>query len=380
MYLNDEMYDVIDIDEAIKQKQDLIAQAKALSEEESADSIKAAGRLRRRWRRIPYWESAYEDQLADEFESYLNVIYGRRHLVAEENAKAKKELIEEVKGLDMNKPFSAMDKALERWKAIGSAGTRDADDALWKEFAAARKAFYDMKHAHMDELKVHFDEAKEIKTKLIEEVKELLVEPNFYEASKKFEEIFDRWKAAGFSGNRETEDALWSEFSTLRHDFYKKRSEFFSEVRAKQKEAYAKKKELLEEARAILDKGENSREDTQAMKDINQRWREAGSCGREREDRLWKEYRQVMDAYFDGVRGQREERQARFQDKLNEVKARKTEQILSLRRQIDHLREEAQETLSERAAQDINDEIADKEDFIKEIEAEIADIESKING
>ena len=84
MYLDDEM-NVIDIDEAIAQKKELIEKAKELSESETGDVSRECARLRRRWRRIPYWESAYEDQLANEFDGYMNTVYSRRHLVTAAN-------------------------------------------------------------------------------------------------------------------------------------------------------------------------------------------------------------------------------------------------------------------------------------------------------
>ena len=170
---------------------------------------------------------------------------------------------------------------------------------------------------------------------------------------------------------------MWAEFNEFRRDFFRRRAEFFSEVHARQKEAYQGKKALVEEAREILDRADNTREDTQRMKDLNARWRELGSCGKDREDKIWKEFRQIMDSYFEGLRGDRQERQARQKEHLSDLRTRKLEQIASQRRQIEHLRQEALETLSEREANEIEEEIADKEEFIKELEAQIADLDAK---
>ncbi len=376
MYLNDEMYDVIDIDEAIRQKQELITKAKELSEQETGDLIKAAARLRKKWRRIPYWESAYEDQLAQEFDEYLGVVYSRRHLVSEANAEAKRALITEVKGYDQDVPGTMLADSLERWKKIGSAG-HETDDELWKEFAEARHAFLEKKRVYWNERREHYDEAKAIKERVVEDAKALVDEENFRKANTRFEELLQEWKDAGYSGDREYEKKLWTEFSEARRAFNKKRGAYYSELHARQKEAHAAKTALIEEARAILENGSFSREDTEKMKEFNQKWRSIGSCGRDKEDAVWKEFRGVMDEYFGVIRGNREERQARYQEHLGDLRSRKLDQIASQKRQIEHLRQEAMETLSEREANEINEEIADKEEYIAELEKEIAELEEK---
>ncbi len=377
MSLNDEMYDVIDIDEAIAQKQELIARAKELTEDgATGDLLKACTRLRRKWRRIPYWESAYEDQLAQEFDEHINVVYSRRHLVMQNNLEAKKALITEVQNLEASKPVRIMDETMERWKGIGSAG-RDADEELWHEFTTARRAFFERKRTYWNEMKDHFEEAKEIKQKLIEDAKAIVANADYYHDGGRFDELLTEWKAAGFTGDREVEDALWEEFSTIRRQYHKDRSAFFGEVHAKRKEAYAIKKQLLADARAILESGEVSYENTQAMRDISLKWKEAGSCGKDKEDRLWKEYREIMDGYYGRLRGVQEERQARHQEYLADRKANIQSQIASQKRQIERLRQEAAETLSEAMANEIADEIADKEDYIAELEEEIAKIDDK---
>ena len=377
MSLNDEMYGVIDIDEAIAQKQELIASAKELTEDgATGDLLKACTRLRRKWRRIPYWESAYEDQLAQEFDDYINTVYNRRHLVLENNKEAKKALIAEVQALAPNKPVRAMDETMERWKKIGSAG-RQTDEELWQEFTSARRNFFERKRVYWNEMKDHFEEAKVIKKKLIEDAKAIVTNADYYHDGARFDELLTEWKAAGFTGDKAEEDALWEEFSAARKQYHKDRSTFFGEVHAKRKEAYVLKKQLLDEARAIVDSGSTSQENTQAMRDISQKWREAGSCGKEREDRLWKEYREVMDAYYGRLREIREERHARHLEYLAERKANLQSQVASQRRQIEHLRQEAAETLSEAMANEINEEIADKEAYIVELEEEIAKLDEK---
>ena len=65
----DEMNEVRDFDEDIKDRKALIEEAKQLDlSKEWNEVASAVMSLKKRWKRIYYWESAYEDELADEFD------------------------------------------------------------------------------------------------------------------------------------------------------------------------------------------------------------------------------------------------------------------------------------------------------------------------
>ncbi len=92
--------------------------------------------LKRRWKRISYWESVYEDQLEETFEKAIDQLYAKRSEVFE-NAKAvKEELIEKARQLgeaeNWNQATEEMNELMRQWKAAGSAGKED--DALWESF------------------------------------------------------------------------------------------------------------------------------------------------------------------------------------------------------------------------------------------------------
>ena len=68
---NDNLYLVSDMDEDIKKRKELIEEAKNINADKNWNEIcRQISDLRRKWRRISSWESAYEDSLNEEFESY----------------------------------------------------------------------------------------------------------------------------------------------------------------------------------------------------------------------------------------------------------------------------------------------------------------------
>ena len=80
--MNDELYEVEDMDADISLKEELVEEAKNFAESSNwNETQRELSNLKRRWKRIHYWESDYEDQLRDEFESALDAVYAKRNEV-----------------------------------------------------------------------------------------------------------------------------------------------------------------------------------------------------------------------------------------------------------------------------------------------------------
>ena len=64
---NDDMLEVNDFDDDIRRREELIEEAKNITATEDWNEVmRQVNDLRKRWRRIPSWESAYEEKLTEE--------------------------------------------------------------------------------------------------------------------------------------------------------------------------------------------------------------------------------------------------------------------------------------------------------------------------
>lgn len=379
--MNDEIMEFDDMDEDIKKKQALIEEVKVLVEnDDTPEALRQVNQLKRRWNRIHYWESDYEDGLRDTFEEYVDSIYAKRNEIYKNAEDAKKALIQKAKELseaaDLNQATPEMNGLMDEWKAAGSAG-KNTDDALWEEFQATRQVFYDRKHDEWQAQNERFEKARSTKEALIEKANALKDSKDWNKTSNAFKELMDEWKAAGSAG-RKFEDSLWKEFNGARQEFYSARQEFYQEVQKNQQENYDEKKKLVEEAQSILDTNDFSRANTERMKSLSQDWKQIGYCGKEKDDKIWKEFRAVMDVYFDNLKKNNEQRHADWVARMEEAKARKFDMIANQRRYINRLEDELGGLISQARAEDLKDQIADKEDFIAQLEGEIEDINQKI--
>lgn len=188
----------------------------------------------------------------------------------------------------------------------------------------------------------------------------------------------DEWKAVGSAG-REYEDSLWEKFNNSRQKFYERRNEHYEELHEVQNGRYEQKQQLVAKAKEIADAKQYTREDTKAMKDLGVQWKQIGSCGKDHEDQIWKEFRSVMDAYFDGLKEWNEQKHAQWHQRMVEARTRKQELIQNQKRQIQRMKEEMVGLLGQRAIDDMQDRIEEKEDFIAQLEAEVEDIDKTLS-
>lgn len=370
-----------DMEADIEKKETLVEESRKVAEiEDFNEALQIANDLKKRWKKIPFGESLAEEGLRDEFEANLEKVFAKQKEATQKIIDAKEALIKEAEKTSLSDDFKnatqKMTELMDAWKASGNAG-KQTDDQLWDRFNAARQKFYDRKHENWEKLNAQFAEAKKVKEELIVRAKELQDSEEWQKTGKKFKELMDAWKAAGNAG-REHDDNLWNEFNEARQNFYSRRNAFYDELHVQYDEKLAKKQELVKEAKAIASLEEYTREQTEMMKDLNKKWKEIGFCGKEKEDTIWAEFRGIMDEYFDGLKQASEKRRDQWRARMEEAKQYKLEQIENQKRQIKRLEDNMNGLVSEGEVKDLQDQVADKEEFIKELEAQITDIESKL--
>lgn len=301
---NDEMFEEQDLGADINAKEALIQEAESLKDEENwNEANRKANQLKKRWRKIPFYESLQEEDLRERFEKALDVVYEKRN-------------------------------------------------ELYKK-------------------------AQEVKSDLVKQAKELSVSTEWNKTTQKLNDLMDQWKQAGNAG-KEYEQALWNDFNAARQVFYDRRNAFYEDLHKKQDINYEQKMALVNQAKQIVNTNEFTKENTETMKELSNEWKKIGSCGKEKENTIWKEFRGVNDQYFDGLTKFNEQKHLDWVKRMTETRDYKKSQIENQKRQIARLQEDTMGLVSEEQIRSIEAQIADKEDFIKKLEDEVADIDKKI--
>ncbi len=378
----DEMEEVRDLDEDIRRREALIEEAKSLDlDQDWSTAAPAVLKLRKKWRQIPYWESAYEDKLAEEFDAVIDTFYAKRKEGLESIQKIKQDLIRQAEKLaesnDFNRAAEEMNELMSQWKAAGSAG-KQTDDQLWEAFSRARQTFFDRRHQNWEERQAKNANSRQIKQQLIQQAEALADSEEWNKTSEKLRKMMEEWKAAGFSG-KQTDDQLWEAFNQARQKFYDRRAQAYDRIHAEQEEKAAKKQALVDQAVAIAEKEEYSKENTELMKQLNRSWKEIGFCGKEKEDQLWASFRTAADRYFDGLKEWNDRRHTEWLQRMQENRSRKMDLIQKQQRQLRWMENEIKTLLSQSAVDDMEEQIEDKKKFIQQLEEELAELDRRIS-
>ena len=155
----------------------LIEEAESLKDETNwNEANRKANQLKKRWRKIPFYESLQEEDLKERFEKALDVVYEMRNEVFKKSQEIKTNLIQQAKDLSLseewNKTTQKLNDLMDEWKKAGNAG--DKDDELWKQFNEARQVFYDRKRKNWEEMNKKFPFIRSVLEVTVTEAKQLL--------------------------------------------------------------------------------------------------------------------------------------------------------------------------------------------------------------
>ncbi len=379
---NREMFnEVIDQEEDINLRRELIEEVKKIPSDADWNTISSAiQNLKRRWKRINYWESALEDSLEEEFEAAIEVFYGKRNEVIANSKALKEELIARAEKVaqtnNFNQGKNEMNELLNQWKAAGNCG-KETDDALWEKFNAARQVFFDRQHDYWQARQEKSMNAKTAKEELIKKAEELKNSTDWKKTADAYNELLNQWKAAGFAG-KDQDDALWNRFNEARQAFYDARSAHYDAQRAENAKRQEAKEELIKAAQAIADEKFYSRENSDKMKNLNAEWKKIGFAGKGKEDELWAQFRAAADSYFEGLKQYNQSRHDQWMIRMQDSRNRKMDMIQKEKRHLKRMEQDLSTILSQSAYDAMKEDIEDQKEFIAELEAELAELEKKI--
>ena len=289
-------------------KQEFIALAKELLEEENLDNRSQDLQLLRR--EFKYIANRDEENYLDQEETN-KVIAVYNELVKKEPKllvspyDEKKAIIEKARKLLDKKEIIAANRELDRlsdeFRKAGRANTKEQDDELWNEFRQVKDEFYAKKRAFFEELDKANAEKKAKKENIIERAKELVnnVE-NIREANAQMDALRKEWKEVGYSGKGD--EYLWKDFAKVMDEFQEKKKERHGEMLKLFEERAAKKEKLIKKARILLANSEFTDEEIEKVKALRGEYKAVGFAGKDKDDDLYQRFNEVIQKYFEEMK------------------------------------------------------------------------------
>jgi len=288
-------------------KQELIALAKELLQEENLDNRNQDLQLLRREYKYLVGrdeETYFEQEETNKFIALFNELAKREPKLLSSPLEEKKNIIALARNLLDKKEILAanreLDKLSQDFKKAGRCGTKEQDDELWEEFRQVKDEFYAKKKAYFEELDKSNEEKRAKKEDIINRAKDVCELDNIREANEKMDALRREWKEVGYSGKGD--DYLWKDFAKVMDEFQEKKKERRSEMLKVFEERAEKKEELIKAAKVLLANSEFTDEEIEKVKALRNEYKSIGFAGKEKDDDLYQRFNEIIKKYFDEMK------------------------------------------------------------------------------
>lgn len=206
------------------------------------------------------------------------------------------QLISEVYNLMNSFDNERIEFIKKEWQSLSEEGI---DPALEARFQEALKK-YEVRFENIST-------AQETKKELIREAESLKDSTSWAKTTETMHRLQEQWREAGFAG-QDVDQELWERFSAAKNHFFNRRSDNYKQMKQNHESSAALKETLIAEAESLKDSTEwKATSDT--MRDLMERWKEAGFAGRDVDQVLWERFNAARQTFyenqkvhFDGLR------------------------------------------------------------------------------
>jgi hypothetical protein len=277
--------------------------------------------IQQKWNAIgPIPKAKYNDTWrtyhhhVERFYDLLHISNDLRDLDFKHNLEEKQKLIVRAQELDklddVNEAFNELQVLHKLWKEEVGPVSREYRDEVWELFSAATKKIHDKRHEMFKELKSKYEDNVDKKLAIVKEIENINFAKNKTKADwqksiKELEELRNKFFSVG-QVPKSKSDKIWAVFKEATRKFNSEKNSFFKEVKKDHLENLNKKKLLIEQAVALKDSTDWDSA-TEVMKKIQADWKKIGHVPRKYSDKLWKEFKDACNHYFDRLREVKDE-------------------------------------------------------------------------
>ena len=310
------------LNENLKNKLALIEELKHLIDHaEGATMYKNFKAIQEKWREIgPIPRAKYNDTWrtyehhVERFYDLLHLSNDLRDLDFKHNYEEKLALVVKAEELaeleDINLAFNELQNLHKLWKEeVGPVG-REHREEVWERFSAATKKVHDKRHEFFKDLKSKFDDNVDEKLAVISSIDSIDTSKNknrsdWQKSIKELEALRNKFFSIG-QVPRAKSNEIWTKFKESTRKFNVEKNNYFKNLKTEQLDNLNAKKLLIKRAEELKD-SEDWDVATDIMKKIQSDWKQIGHVPRKYSDKLWKEFKDACNHYFDRLHAQQDE-------------------------------------------------------------------------
>ncbi len=290
-------------------------------QENIKDTLKHFNELREEWRSIgPIPRDKYNHVWnnyhfhVENFYDYLHLDREARDLDFKHNLEQKQKIIARVEELvneeDVTKAFRELQDLHRLWKEEIGPVDREHREEIWNQFSALTKQMHDKRESLFVGQREKENANLEKKKAIIAEIEalanvEVTAHSQWQAYIEKVEALRNSFFAAGKVPSEVNEDT-WAEFKTAVRNFNSHKNAFYKDIKKEQNDNLNKKLALVEKAKA-MSTSDDFAVTTPLMKQIQEDWKQIGHVPRKYSDKVWKEFKDACNHYFDRMKATRNE-------------------------------------------------------------------------
>lgn len=201
---------------------------------------------------------------------------------------------------DIISAFRKLQQLHQEFREIGPVAN-DLREQIWTRFKDASTVINKRHQDFFETRKAQEEENLAKKTAICEEIEgfvldELKTFAEWNSLSDKITALQAEWKTIGFAPQK-MNTKIFERFRTACDNFFTRKSEYFQSVRDNLNQNYALKLELVEKAEALKD-STAWKETTDALVDLQKKWKEIGTVPKKYSDQIWTRFNAACDAFF----------------------------------------------------------------------------------
>ena len=285
------------------------------------DTLKHFNDLRERWKNagpIPkdkynhVWNNFHFH--VENFYDYLHLDREARDLDFKHNLEQKQKIVarveELVKEADINKAFRELQDLHRIWKEDIGPVSREHRDEIWNKFSDLTKQMHDKREVLFENQRGTELENLEKKKEIIAKIEVLATEKvNAHAQWLSQIEKVEALRTAFFSAGKVPSDVneeTWASFKTAVRNFNSFKNSFYKDIKKDQNDNLSKKAALVAKAKELQESTDFAAA-TPIMKQIQEEWKQIGHVPRKHSDKIWQEFKNACNHYFDKLKEQKNE-------------------------------------------------------------------------
>lgn len=226
-----------------------------------------------------------------------------------QNFDKKNRIIERLRELAANQEsgsdiYDEFHELIREWKSIGKVPAAKFHD-MQAQYTQLNDKIFDYFKINRELRTLDLKKNLEAKTELCEEAERLIDEPLISKAFSQVQDLHKRWREIGMVSKEEREK-IWARFKAATSAVSEKFYAFRSERNAQMTNNLEIKKQLIEKLRELtgqtLTQAREFEETSNKVMAVQEEWRKTGPAPKSVNDKIYAEFRQICDAFFDQKR------------------------------------------------------------------------------